>query len=287
MFTYVALFFTIINIVLGFQQILVKDDEFVHHYHLPKTGGTTFRVNIPHILGLRGCNVSQYSNRSGFFAELDADLKKRQCQFTSFELPYHDMHDDLPTHYSIIFFREPHRWLWSAIFHDFFRGRKYIANGERNFTLYDIENGNKSPWYPYANFQTRYLISDIDEYTLTKTQKIMDSFDVVGIAEYFHESMCVLTYKFSQMEFFNKYCECSSRPASSDKRSIGYSTTNTAKEVAQAHLGFWGNNHDLTSIQDMVKVDDFIYSQALNRFMNDVREVEKASGKRIFCPFIL
>ncbi len=253
-----------------------------------------------------------------------AKKNKTKCNFISMELLRKqgqlidiDSYED--NIYLFTFLREPQQQTISSIVHDvkMNRFKGFDLTKIINFKLNksDFINRKNSGYSLYnGNFQTNRLINQLDfknnfsipnlgscknnfylntKLDFQKLEKIKlhieDTFNFIGITEYFHESLCLLLYdlytkyeysKLSMNEITN-FCniKCNER-------------TNTQKtRIKKFHDSLSTNifnNHfispsDLKKIHSLNKIDQIIYSYSLNKFLSEIFELEKKLNISIIC----
>ena len=240
-----------------FSQVALSEEDQIHHYHVAKTGGTTV----------------DYFMRKLFPRHVDALA----------ETPYYRWRSNHT--YSVVWLREPHEWLFSAVYHDL--GMERIKLSGSTFRLADALNqsahmrGHRNlKGYDYQDFQTRFLVGKtrgrLSDFLAAK--RVLDCIDVVGIAEYMSESICLLMYKFSHPEFSR--CSCAFKVEQRNAR-VGDKNYHLIPESER--FAMFGRYTDFASIGEYLRTDELVYSYALQRFLADISAVEKASGVKLLC----
>ena len=211
---------------------------FFLHFHIPKTGGTTFKDlvvvnNSQGIDRIKNCGFTYVGHKSSGAATKYAstlDVIKSGCSYYShesgatdckfyldtieFNLPYKNIR-------SMTMIRQPLDHAFSAIghyarYHE--KGNLRRCSGLHaylgKFTsssfflqqLCNIHIGGNCEMYDLHNLQTTRLASG----NLTNAMDILDKMFWVGITEYFDASICLLAYQLGQ--FNEKLCDCKQKP---------------------------------------------------------------------------
>jgi len=100
--------------------------------------------------------------------------------------------------------------------------------------------------------------------------------DVVGLAEFYHESVCLVLYAYARE--LPAFCACGS--------TAPYRHAEVRHNSAHAGVNVSGTFAPAAAaaLDALTALDAALYVAALARFLADVREVEAAAGARILCP---
>ncbi|KAH8071606.1 hypothetical protein JL721_4106 [Aureococcus anophagefferens] len=100
--------------------------------------------------------------------------------------------------------------------------------------------------------------------------------DVVGLAEFYHESVCLVLYAYAGE--LPEFCACGS--------TAPYRHAEVRHNSAHAGVNVSGTFAPAAAaaLDALTALDAALYVAALARFLADVREVEAAAGARILCP---
>lgn len=162
------------------------------HVHIYKTGGTTFRRDVPDILGLVSCNeyyhLSSCCDRAGFskFASyLEQEGCNLSCNFFSYETTFQGLSKLFKpcNHLEMRFvtmIRDPLIWRISAILHDV-RAKRFQYVHDKIYAK------NYKPGYDLARPFTDYLIPKNGN-----IWKAFNRFYFIGITEHYATSICLL-----------------------------------------------------------------------------------------------
>lgn len=165
------------------------------HVHIYKTGGTTFRRDVPSFLGLASCN--KHFNVGGccdppglskFASYLQQGSCNLSCNFFSYEASLQNLsklfkpcnHLDLRF---VTMIRDPFMWRISAILHDVRAKRFQYAHDK-------IDAKNYKPGYDLAKPFTYFL--NLNNGTIWEA---FSRFYFIGITEHYATSICLLQYK--------------------------------------------------------------------------------------------
>lgn len=278
--------------IVTVEKIHLKPGDLVHHYHIAKTGGTTFRKEGAKFVGVTDCQSpgspqlraalknSSMDKLHVWMADFNGKRGPwpHKCGLSSSELRFQELQPLLPRdHYKITIIREPHEWLVSAVYHDLHQGHmKASSNGTvTKAIIMDsskgyLKRGNK-------NYQTKWLTGE-ELFDTYKMAKALASIDVVGITSYFDASLCLIMYKFDNMEEFSKRCSCEIFARTSLER---YKSASNPDRFTSVPLQL--TQQELTELNADVKEDVQLYTYAVDRFFGEVRFVEKATGQKFLC----
>lgn len=122
--------------------------------------------------------------------------------------------------------------------------------------------------YLHGIIDPAYLNPDVDA-----AIKNMQSLWFVGVAEHFHESLCLWEYQYRGT--LPIYCDCASGakrpPFKSDSHGVAHHSVNDLSE------------DQLRRIDELTRHDRILYKEVIKEFMERLHEVEHTTGKTIMC----
>jgi hypothetical protein len=106
---------------------------------------------------------------------------------------------------------------------------------------------------------------------LEEAESRLDQFALVGLVEFYHESLCLLRYKVHDR--LEPACECGG-PAPHHKHESHDVPNHDNLELSDSLVAM---------IDEMTAVDRALYAKAVDRFLSDIHQVESETGKQVIC----
>jgi hypothetical protein len=229
------------------------------HIHIPKTGGTAFRL----LFNSDNCGYpADGASERAYNIVADLNQNRRHCIFFSHEFKsLTRLHSALGVSSSraprtLMFFRDPIMHAVSAVGHML---RKRVKGCE---TISRAALG-QCKFYNLNNMQTTIVGNRDVEAAISNMRKVF----WIGIVEHYDASICLLAYQLGQLN--KKACSCS-----------GWL-------VAPANRGHPKYTHSYKSIEvgyQQLYLDNVLYQEAYKTFLLRVHNAETASGHQFLCP---
>jgi hypothetical protein len=275
--------------------------------HIPKTAGTSFERDVIGIKQLLGDELDEASNKVSHkvgFKKHFQDYQNEKCYYEKFS----------KKDFNVMIFRNPRDHVYSQYLeikwdpkfqtHHFTDGTRFPRNytDEVGFdlwiTFFDIRvwgvlyTGDFNTYNP-INMQARYLTCHIDGHHMDKLKlketiddimpklpeaiNNLHSVDLVGVTEFYPTFMCVFIYR--TLNHLPKPCDC-------DYVSTTNSTFQTHKELhgIPRHAWVFLPPSTIEKVDNITRLDQQVYIEAVTSFVKSVEEVEKETGKKILCP---
>lgn len=229
--------------------------EFLIHFHIPKTGGTTFHF----LFDKTNCGHRPHGVKNVYDIVSRFDSERGSCGFFSQEfLSFSNLSKALAFSTKpaklLTFFRTPISHVLSAVGH---MTRKKI----KKCTGLKLAMSPECDFYKIDNIQTTYLGSrDLS----TSLQNLHNLF-WIGITEHYDASVCLLSYQLGQ--FDSRKCNCAGTLVKPGNRGIKVS-------------------HSLPDLRDvghLTQLDTVLYQNAYELFLKRVYYAEKDLGLPILC----
>lgn len=277
----------------------VEDREFLlYHLHIPKTGGTTLKTNlpiaVPTLTICDGFPNKPYSNPTKFRAAAAALQNDDVCKFVSVEGDM-ELHEKLlaQSRRHIVTFtllRDPLLHTISEWRHDVAKGKfariedKYAPNqpaniaikaarvrGRRKQQLLNETGGFVNPKQIgfVDNLQTNRLGAGSVE--IAKRRLLSIEF---GVQELFHQSICVLLFALNLRRQFDDGCVCGTSPLTNYKGG-----EISPPETAMLNVTL----KRIIETYTVAKVDRDLYNFGLALFLDRLRFVENETKRKLLC----
>lgn len=257
-------------------QVNTTSESFFHHYHIAKTGGTTFLAVGASFLGVKDCKLKGYGVPLQKWLQSFSSAYQNGCRFSSFEEPYPTIKPHLPAgHFKIVILRHPVAWLASSISHDDSEGfeqRHKIGN----LTILDLNEmlRRKRGYYGIYNFQTHWLSKRDSWRGLSDAVQAIDEADVVGVTEHYDAFLCLVAFKFKLQEHLHN-CSCRRTAPVINQGTHMKKTANDTKLITSLQ--------DLKKVGDMLRFDTLLYAHAFQRFLSEVNYVQQVTRRKFLC----
>ncbi|KAH8050433.1 hypothetical protein JL722_11403 [Aureococcus anophagefferens] len=153
-----------------------------------------------------------------------------------------------------------------------------LSNDERGFSrwLAHFVGDGAHAGLPRRRTHRRVALRGVERTDLATARGNLGDADVVGLAEFYHESVCLVLYAYAGE--LPEFCACGSTAPyrhAEVRHNSAHAGANVSGTFAPAAAA---------ALDALTALDAALYVAALARFLADVREVEAAAGARILCP---
>ena len=261
--------------------------NFFFHFHIPKTGGTSFRACLKcwdvqslsfhserHLLKCSHFDTNTLS------MEIQSNTKHAvSCESVSkrggfMQSLVNNLHISSSVRI-ITHIRKPLDHIFSALMH-------YKVNNNRPCeTFHDILTNKTCEHYHIDNMQTKSL-SSRDAANITEAVDFVSIHAFhFGITEYFRASLCLLAYQLGQLTSSGNMCDCSknsdvqTKHFNAAKTRTGHVTKSMSNVLSPA-------THKILQ-EKFINLDNVLYHVAMQVFLQRVIIAERESGVQLLC----
>ena len=231
--------------------------ELLIHFHIPKTGGTTFHF----LFDKTNCGHRPHGVKNVYDVIETFDKDRNLCGFFSQEFSSYTNLSNSLRHSTnkaklLVLFRTPLSHVLSAVGH-MTRKRIDACSGIQRAM------SKECTFYKLDNIQTTYL----GQRDLAAALQNLENLFWIGITEHYDASICLLSYQLGQ--FNPSKCNC----------------TGTLVKPGNRGINIRHSLPDIREVSKLTNLDSILYERAYEIFLKRVYNAEKKLGFPILCRY--